>query len=559
MADRGAIAPQYLDFAPWAYRREATEEDRKTQLDWQAELARRGDVVVGEDVYISPLAAVFPRRMRIGAGSYIAAHAYVLVDDLETGEQCTLNPYAVARGRVRMGDKVRVGAHTSLLGFNHSMAPDRPVCEQPTTSQGITIGDDVWIGSHVVVVDGVTIGDHAVVGAGAVVTKDVPAWAVVGGNPARFLRDRRDVHRTGRRSGGDLAERLAAFADRAREQAVDVLARCWQPADDELDGRFLDRPDARPTVRAWCDAVEIADLLLGSAPPQVEGERIADHLSGLQDPATGLVPEYADVGQPSLDNAGAYHILCVGYTLDLLGTSFTHPVRAVSEMDPADLLARLDALPWDTRGWSAGAWVDAFGTGIYRNLVDAGVQGPTEVLFGWLLANADPFTGMWSRPDREECWLQPVNGFYRLTRGTFAQFGLPLPYPERAIDTVLTHSKDAAYFTEERGNACNVLDVIHPLWLAAKQSDHRRTEGEAWARWQLERALRRWRDGEGFAFALEPGVGARHTAGLQGTEMWLAIIWLLADYLGLSEALGYRPRGVHRPEPAASLGRFANG
>lgn len=557
MAHGDATTPQYLDFAPWVYPREATEEERKAQRDWHAELATRGDVTIADDAYISPQAAVFPRRMRIGPGSYIAAHTYVLVDDLEMGERCTLNPYSVARGRVRMGDKVRVGAHTSLLGFNHSMAPDRAVCEQPTTSKGIAIGNDVWIGSHVVVVDGVTIGDHAVVGAGAVVTKDVPAWAVVGGNPARFLRDRRDVHRAGRKPDGDLVERLAAFADRAREQAVDVLARCWQPADDECGGRFLDRPDAKPTVRAWCDAVEIADLLLGSAPPQVEGDRIAAHLRELQDPDTGLVPEYGDVTPPSLDNAGAYHILCVGYALDLLGTSFPHPIRAVSEMDPADLVARLDTLPWDTRGWSAGAWVDAFGTGVYRNLVDAGIRGQTETLFGWLLANADPFTGMWSRPDRQQRWLQPVNGFYRLTRGTFAQFGLPLPYPERTIDTVLTHSRDAAYFTDERGNACNVLDVIHPLWLAAKQTDYRKAEGEAWARWQLERALRRWRDGAGFAFALEPGVGPQHTAGLQGTEMWLAIIWLLADYLGLSEALGYRPRGVHRPEPAASLGRFA--
>lgn len=39
--------------------------------------------------------------------------------------------------------------------------------------------------------------------------------------------------------------------------------------------------------------------------------------------------------------------------------------------------------------------------------------------------------------------------------------------------------------------------------------------------------------------------------GLQGTEMWLAIAWYLADLLGVSDALGYRPRGVHRPEPSS--------
>ena len=51
------------------------------------------------------------------------------------------------------------------------------------------------------------------------------------------------------------------------------------------------------------------------------------------------------------------------------------------------------------------------------------------------------------------------------------------------------------------------------------------------------------------SFELEQGKTPGSQSGLQGTEMWLAIIWLLSDYLGLSDALGYRPRGVHRPEP----------
>ncbi|MET9022439.1 acyltransferase [Actinopolymorpha sp. NPDC004070] len=592
MTDGGVPVPEtrpephyetYYDFgSPWSFHRDATEAERKAQQEWQNELAGRGDVEFGPDVFVSPRAHVQPGRLRIGAQSYIGGHALVKVDVLEMGSECTLNPYSVVRGQVRMGDQVRIGAHTSLLGFNHSIAPDRPVCKQPTTSKGITIGNDVWIGSHVVVLDGVHVGDHAVLGAGAVVTKDVPAWAVVGGNPARQIRDRRQTRpaertgteRTGtertRLPGGDLTARLSAFADRARDQAEAVLARCWQPVPDAdagdgprdgvlHGGRFLDRPGAVPTVRAWCDAVEIADLLLGTAPPQLPGEEIAAHLRGRQDAATGLVPEYATPGQrseqPSLDNGGSYHILCVGYALELLGTSFPQPIRAVSDLPGPELLTRLAALPWDTRGWSAGSWVDGVGTALHRNLVDAGVTGPAEPLFGWLLTHADPFTGMWSRPDVNGRWLQPVNGFYRLTRGTYAQFGLPLPYPEQALDTVLTHSRDAAYFADDLGNACNVLDVIHPLWLIGKQTRLRRDEGEKWARWQLDRALTRWRDGAGFSFALEDGRGAERdrTPGLQGTEMWLAVIWLLADYLGESGALGYRPRGVHRPEPAPSL------
>ena len=57
------------------------------------------------------------------------------------------------------------------------------------------IGRDVWIAAGAGVTDGVTIGDHAVIGMGAVVTRDVPEWAIVGGVPARVIGDRRDCHR----------------------------------------------------------------------------------------------------------------------------------------------------------------------------------------------------------------------------------------------------------------------------------------------------------------------------------------------------------------------------
>jgi acetyltransferase-like isoleucine patch superfamily enzyme len=54
----------------------------------------------------------------------------------------------------------------------------------------VVIGNDVWIGTHAVIMPGITIGDGAVVGAGSIVTKDVPPLAVVVGTPARILRQR---------------------------------------------------------------------------------------------------------------------------------------------------------------------------------------------------------------------------------------------------------------------------------------------------------------------------------------------------------------------------------
>jgi acetyltransferase-like isoleucine patch superfamily enzyme len=67
---------------------------------------------------------------------------------------------------------------------------DQLVREQPVSFRGIRIGRDVWIGANVGVVDGVTIGDGAVVGMGSVVTADIPAFAIVAGNPARLIRMR---------------------------------------------------------------------------------------------------------------------------------------------------------------------------------------------------------------------------------------------------------------------------------------------------------------------------------------------------------------------------------
>ena len=540
---------RHFDHCPWLFAQEATEEQLRVQRKRQQSIG--GDSHIGERCYVAESAAVFPDLLRLGDDSYIAAQAYV-TGELTTGTDCTLNPFTTVRGTVVLGDGVRIGAHTSLLGFNHSFAPDRPVFQQPHTSKGIKVGDDVWIGSHVSVVDGVTIGDHCVIGAGAVVTKDVPAWTVAAGNPARPLRDRRDTP-----AAPTPRSALARFADTARAQTGDLLTRCW-------DGeRYVDRPGAAPTVRAHCDAVEIADLLLGSAPGQLAGDEHVRRLAALQDPDTGLVPEW---GEPLTsaegdgfigEGAALYHVLSVGYALDLLSASFAHPVRGAREMTARQLLVRLEGLPWRDGAWEAGAWIDAWATAAHWNLRHGGQDGgAVEALFGWLLSRADPWTGMWGDPSPGDGRLQVVNGYYRLTRGSFAQFGLPVPHPERVVDAVLDHARDPRHFGGGRENACNVLDVAHPLWLCTRQLGNGATGGgyrtadiRAWAERQLAAALPRWQDGEGFGFG---PTGPGPQPGLQGTEMWLAIIWYLADLLGRSDELGYRPRGVHRPEPARS-------
>ncbi|TDU91112.1 acetyltransferase-like isoleucine patch superfamily enzyme [Kribbella voronezhensis] len=660
-----AEPPERLDFLPWEYSGTASDDDRARQAERQRALT--GSVELAADAFVAGSAAVFCDRLRMGERSYIGAHAYV-TGEIELGADTTINPFAVVRGRITFGDGVRIGANASLIAFNHGTAPDRPIFQQSHTALGITVGDDVWIGSNAIVLDGVTIGSHAVIGAGAVVTKDVTPWAVVVGNPAHQIRDRRTPSTTpapgasapttpaptpaptaptpspsapspsapsapapsapapttpapttsapgasapttpapttsapgasapsasaptsrapGASASGvsapstsapttsaptasapivpafaaspfrDLAERLSVFADRARDQVGDVLERCY-------DGeRFVDRPGlGHPgAIRPWCDAIEISDLLLRRTPDPHTRDDLVRRLRARQDPHTGLVApgdlSNAGLEQPSesaelsvLQGPASYHILCAGYALQLLDSCFEHPIAAVG-----DLETRLAELPWARNAWSAGAAVDALGTAIARNLHDHRDlgPGPLSTLIGWLTTHADPRTGLWGQPDPDNGWLQVVNGFYRLTRGTYAQFGLPLPYPQAAVRTVLTHTKDRRRFTADGNNACNILDVIHPLWLAGKQTDFGRPEARSWAESTLSTALDHWVDGEGFAFA-PTGTDDNAIPGLQGTEMWLAITWLLSDYLGLSDALRYRPRGVHRPEPLLAL------
>ena len=551
-----ASSPHFFDFCPWRFQAWASEEERAAQRAHQATLTEVGAANIGEACFISPLAGVYPRALILGDRSYIGAYAYV-TDEVSTGADCTINPYAVVRGKVRMGSGVRIGAHASLLGFNHGFAdPHVPVFQQPETVKGIEIGDDVWIGSSVTVLDGVKVGDHTILAAGAVVTRDVPDYSVVGGNPAKVIRHRLENGTRAASKPAPLEDRLAAFGRKVRQQWPDVLAA--YEGETDRGPTYLQQPGHAPTVRGSCDAVEIA-AMFGGLPPLFSRDELISCLQAFQNPETGLFPDpWSPPGpddQPHMlsDHLSRYHLLAVGYALEILGARPLHPVHVAERLTPPELYALLERLPWANRAWSAGDWIDCYGTGLYLNARHFGSNIGPEPLVGWLIARADRQSGVWGQPRPEDGWLQPVNGFYRLTRGTFAQFGLPVPYPDAAIDTLLAHSRERRFFDASRGNACNVLDVIHPLWLCGQQSHHRRSEAQAWANQQLERVLTRWEDGRGFSFDLERSSAPSGQPSLQGTEMWLAITFLLAEVAAHSETLGYRPRGVHRLEPAYIL------
>lgn len=100
-----------------------------------------------------------------------------------------------ARSRIRIGSNVMFGPEVTIRGGNHRIdrvgVPMIAVCKQPGDEdhdRGVTICDDVWVGTRAIILQGVTVGRGAVIGAGAVVTRSVPPYAIVAGNPARVIR-----------------------------------------------------------------------------------------------------------------------------------------------------------------------------------------------------------------------------------------------------------------------------------------------------------------------------------------------------------------------------------
>lgn len=112
---------------------------------------------------------------------------------IEIGENCSINPFCVlyGLGGLTIGNFVRIAIHTVIVPANHIFDdPNIPITMQGLSKKGVTIEDDVWIGSGVRILDGVTVGKGSVIGAGTVLTESISPFSVVVGVPGRVIKKR---------------------------------------------------------------------------------------------------------------------------------------------------------------------------------------------------------------------------------------------------------------------------------------------------------------------------------------------------------------------------------
>lgn len=135
----------------------------------------------------------FGNRVRIRENCYIDSHGGWIRfgDDVFIGPHCLI----YGHGGLEIGRKTLIAGKITIIPANHNFQrTDIPIRDQGENIRGIRIGDNVWIGAGVIILDGVEIGSNAVIGAGSVVTRSIPPFSIAMGSPARVSRTRQEPH-----------------------------------------------------------------------------------------------------------------------------------------------------------------------------------------------------------------------------------------------------------------------------------------------------------------------------------------------------------------------------
>jgi acetyltransferase-like isoleucine patch superfamily enzyme len=166
-------------------RRFLTPTGRRMVLDGMLFLGPGVQLEIGRNARVR-----FGRWVWIGHGTKIRCHEgeVRIGDKTVIGQECTISAYQ----HVSIGEQCIIADRVMMIDFDHNVAEvERPIRAQGIYKRDVRVGNNVWIGYGAQILRGVSVGDNAIVGASAVVTKDVPANAVVAGAPARMIRMRK--------------------------------------------------------------------------------------------------------------------------------------------------------------------------------------------------------------------------------------------------------------------------------------------------------------------------------------------------------------------------------
>jgi acetyltransferase-like isoleucine patch superfamily enzyme len=156
----------------------------KLALDGLAFVGPRCVIQIGKQGHIE-----LGRWSWLGHGTKLRCHEGLISIGAKSvlGQECTVSAYQ----HVSIGRECVIADRVMLIDFDHGVVDvERPVRLQGIYKRDVRVGNNVWIGYGACVLRGVTVGDNAVIGTNAVVTKDVPANAIVAGVPARVIRMR---------------------------------------------------------------------------------------------------------------------------------------------------------------------------------------------------------------------------------------------------------------------------------------------------------------------------------------------------------------------------------
>jgi acetyltransferase-like isoleucine patch superfamily enzyme len=156
----------------------------RLKLDGLAFVGPRCSLQVGRNAVLD-----LGRWSWVGHGCEIRVHEGRVSIGAKTvlGQECTISAFQ----HVSIGRECVIADRVMIIDFDHGMVEvERPIRLQGIYKRDVRVGNNVWIGYGACILRGVTVGDNAVIGTNAVVTKDVPANAVVGGVPARLIRMR---------------------------------------------------------------------------------------------------------------------------------------------------------------------------------------------------------------------------------------------------------------------------------------------------------------------------------------------------------------------------------